>query len=538
MDMNQQPGSTAAVQPVLGIFAVLLGASLATFFGRLLSVGISDIRGAMGLDVDSASWISTSYNMAMMFIGPFSVYLGGILGARRVLLGCACVFTLVSVFMPFAGSLGVLIALLVLGGLSAGTFYPLTLSFILRNLPQRLLPLGIAAYAMDIVVSTHVAHSYEGWVVRSLSWQWLFWTISWLTPLMIAFVFYGIPRQPLPKPQPGHEPPSWRGFLYASLGVALLYGALDQGVRLDWWRSGTFVAMFLSGLFLLIVTGVRHFTKPNPLVDFPFLRRWNTVLLGFTVMMFRFALLASVVLVPSYLSTIQGYRPEQTGPVLLWLAIPQLLAGAVAVYLLGRIDSRLILAAGFTLIAIGCLVNARITTLWSGDSFTTSQLVLSFGEGLAFSGMVGTIVLDILNSASMESASAALSFGGFFQTARLFGGELGASFIQFLLHRRQVFHYDILAAHLDGGSPQMIARSHLLSAAMKARSTTGSAAIGRSATLLLGSVKQQAFTLSVTDSFLFIAYVATASLLVVACLRPLKIGYRQIIAASDTTKGF
>jgi len=75
--------------PAFGIAGVLLGAALATFLGRLLSVGIADLRGALDLDFDEASWIGTSYSMGLMFVGPFSVYLGGLLGPRRVLLACA-----------------------------------------------------------------------------------------------------------------------------------------------------------------------------------------------------------------------------------------------------------------------------------------------------------------------------------------------------------------------------------------------------------------------------------------------------------------
>jgi MFS transporter, DHA2 family, multidrug resistance protein len=531
MDAPSQTGQTQRVYPMLGIFAVLLGASLATFFGRLLSVGTPDLRGALSLDADSASWIGTTYNMGLMFFGPFSVYLGGLLGPRRVLLGSACIFTLTCLFMPFAGHLSVLLAMLALAGLTAGTFYPLTLSFILRNLPQSYLHLGIVAYALDIVVTTHAAHSYEGWLIGLLSWRWLFWTFAILAPFMIVLVVFGIAKQPFPKPKPGAPPLSWRGFLYASLGAALLYGALDQGQRLDWWRSGTFVAMFVSGTFLIATTLVRHFSKPNPLINYPFLRRWNTVLLGITVMLFRFVLLASVVLIPSYLAAIQGYRPEQTGTVLLWLAIPEFLAGVLAVYLLGRIDARLILAAGFALVAIGCLMDSRITSLWSGNSFDVSQVVLAMGEGLAFNGMVGSIVLELLNSGSMEDPAAVLTFGGYFQTIRLFGGELGASFIQFFLHNRQVFHYDLLAMGIEGGSEPVIQRARLLSAAMSAHATKD-VATGRSADLFLASVQQQAFTLSILDSFTLIAYAATACLLVVVCLLPMKVGFQQIIAAS------
>ncbi len=524
------------IRPMLGIFAVLLGASLATFFGRLLSVGGADLRGALGLSVDSSSWISTTYNMGMMFIGPFSVYLGGVLGPRRVLLWCACIFTMASVVMPFAGHLSVLIVLLAIAGLSAGTFYPLTLSFILRNLPQSYVLYGIAAYAIDIVVTTHVADSYEAWVMRSLSWCWLFWTISIATPVMILLVRYGIPAQPIPRPKPGQPPISWRGFLYASLGAALVYGALDQGQRLDWWHSGTFAAMAITGSSLIVAAGVRHFSEPHPLVNFPFLRRRNTLLLGLTVMLFRFVLLASVVLVPSYLTTIKGYRPDQVGPVLLWLAIPQFLAGLLAVYLLGKVDARLILAAGFSLIAVGCLMDSRISIAWSGNTFTMSQLVLALGEGLAFNSMVGAIILDIINSGSIEKPADVLTFAGFFQTIRLFGGEVGATFIRHFLHSREVFHYSMLAAGIQSGSAPLLQRERTLVRAMHPHAATQNALIGRSAELFATGVGRQAFTLAIMDSFTLIAMVAAACLVVAAGLRVLKVGFSQIIAAPAASK--
>ena len=72
-------------RPLIGVFGVLFGALIATCAGRLLSVGLADSRGALHLGVDEASWLNTAFNAALMFIGPFSVYLGGLLGARRVL---------------------------------------------------------------------------------------------------------------------------------------------------------------------------------------------------------------------------------------------------------------------------------------------------------------------------------------------------------------------------------------------------------------------------------------------------------------------
>jgi len=307
---------------------------------------------------------------------------------------------------------------------------------------------------------------------------------------------------------------------------------MDQGQRLDWWRSGTFVAMVVSGAFLIVATIIRHFSKPNPLINFPFLRRRNTMLLGVIIMIFRFVLLSGVVLVPSYLTAIRGYRPELIGPVLLWLAIPQFLAGLLAIYLLGKIDSRLIMSAGFATVAIAALMDSHIDSVWAGNNFNLSQILLAMGEGFAFNGMVGTIVLDLLNSGSMNKGPDVLSFGGFFQTIRLFGGELGATFIQFFLHSRQVFHGDLLSADIQGGTTPVIERAHVLTAGMHAQSATQDIATGRAAALFAGSIRQQAFTLSIMDAFTLIACVATGSLFIIACLRGLKVGFRQIIATS------
>ena len=94
------PPSVITTHPVLGVFGVLLGAMIATCTGRLISVGLADLRGYLHLGFDEASWIGTAFNAAMMFIGPFSVYLGGLLGARRVLLACAAAFTLISLLAP------------------------------------------------------------------------------------------------------------------------------------------------------------------------------------------------------------------------------------------------------------------------------------------------------------------------------------------------------------------------------------------------------------------------------------------------------
>ena len=523
--------SAVTTHPILGVFGVLLGAMTATCAGHLLGVGLADLRGAFHLGVDNASWLGTAFNAAMMFIGPFSVYLGGLFGVRRVLLTGGALFTLVSVLLPFAGSLPIMLALLVFAGLTAGTFYPLTLTIVLRNLPVRYVPLGIAMYAMDIVITLNVATSLEAWYMNHLSWHWIFWNSAVLTPVMMVLIYFGVPWQPLPKPKEGQPKPSWQGFFYVSLGFALLYIALAQGQRLNWMDSATIIALVVTGLFLLLAAVVGHLRLRHRLINLKFLMRRNMLLLPLAVLFFEFEMLATLFLLPNYLGSVQGYLPLQTGPVMLWAGLPQCIFGLLAIYLVRYIDARLILTAGFTLVAIACLMNAHLSSAWSGANFLPSQAVMAVGLALAFNALVGAIILEAVNSGVLKRPIDGLTFGAFFQTIRLFGGQIGTAFMVHFLSVREQFHSNILGLGVQLGDTATRQRLFLLSAGMDPHSTGANMAIGRALDILNLQVRQQALTLAITDSFRLVAWSAVLSLIVIACMSRVPIQFRQVLAA-------
>src|SRR5271170_2072163 len=224
-------------RPVLGIIGVLIGAHLVTLTGRMLSLGLADLKGHLGISYDDGAWLDSAFNASIMFIGPFSVYLGGLLGARRVLLFAAAIFTVTCAFLPLIHSYSLLVTALIVAGLASGTFYPLTLTFALRVAPLRFLPITMALYATFIDGAVNIAPSLYGWYRDHLSWHWMFWNSAVIAPVMFVCIYFGIPPAP-PRKKDGPAPPSFVGFLYLSAGLALMFTALQQGERLDWWRSG------------------------------------------------------------------------------------------------------------------------------------------------------------------------------------------------------------------------------------------------------------------------------------------------------------
>lgn len=523
--------SELSKSPLLGILGVITGAGVVTLTGRMLSLGLPDLKGHLGIGFDDGAWISSAFNIALMFMGPLTVFLGGLIGPRRILLVSAAGFTLICAFLPFIHSYSLLIAALVLAGLTSGTFYPLTLTFALRNIPPRFLPFTLAFYATFVDVGVNIAPTLYGWYRDHLSWHWMFWNSALITPLMMACIYWGIPA--LPATKKSSAAPSFAGLLYASAAFGLLYAVLDQGERLDWWRSGTITALAIGGGLLLVATAVRRLRGPNPLVDLQFLVRPNTLLLGSGLILFRFCLLATIILVPQSLS-IHGFEADQIGPSVIWIAVPQLaIAFVAALLLLRKIDSRLLLAIGFACMAFASCMNAYYTSAWSAENYYRTELLMAVGQSFAFVGLVGTIVLDAAVSGSLAKPADALTFSAYFHLVRLLGGELGVAYMTHFIAIREKLHSNLLGLHVQNGNWITDGNVHSLAAGLFSQSSGIGAATGRAVGLVSSRIRLQAYTLTFIDGFYLIAGACVLALLVIALIRRSPLNYGDLAASQE-----
>ena len=524
--------SEVSTRPLLGILGVVIGAGLVTLTGRMLSLGLADLKGHVGISFDDGAWLDSAYNASLMFIGPFTVYLGGLLGPRRILLFAAGIFTLACVFLPLIHSYSLLIVVLAIAGLTSGTFYPLTLTFALRNIPLRYLPFTIALYAAFVDGAVNIAPSLYGWYRDHLSWEWMFWNSAAIAPMMMVCLYFGIPAMP-PRKKSGPAP-SFVGFLYLSAGLALIFAALQQGERLDWFRSGVFNACFWSGSFFLLCALIRRLRGPNFLVALPYLRKWNTLLLGALLFWFRFTLCTTIILIPQALA-IRGFEASQIGPAIIWSAVPLLpVAFTAALLLLRKFDPRLLMAVGLACTAFAAWLNSQYTSAWAAENFYRTELLTGVGQAFAFIGLVGCIVLQAIFAGALAKPEWVLTFSAYFHTIRILGGTAGAIYMGHFVAQREKLHSNLLGLHVGSGDWLTNQNIHGMTAGLYAKSPGLVTAGARAVDLIAARMRLQAFSLSINDGFLLIAWSCVCALIFVALLRKSPLNYGDLSAIQQT----
>jgi DHA2 family multidrug resistance protein len=497
-------------RPFIGILAVLLGAVISTLDSRITTFGLADVRGAVHAGFDEGAWITTAFTVGQMLMGPVSVWLGMVFGPRRVLAISSLIFAASNFLLPFSPNLHFVLAFQMVSGLASGTFIPLTLGFVGRNLPPRLVVYGVAAYVLNLELSLNVAASVEGWFSDYWSWKWIFWDTALLAPLMLVCVYFGMPRPPINRDL--LRTADWGGIVFAAVGFSLLYAALDQGNRLDWLNSGLITGLLMGGGVLIVAFVAHELAHHRPWVDLRFAARGNFPLLLLFIAFFRFTILSTSYIIPQYLTAVQGYRAMEIGGVLVWIALPQFVLAPLTATMLRFIDPRFLTAVGFALIGVACFMAGQLTDQWIGSDFLPSQIVQAFGQSIGLTSLLW------LNLRELDP-SQILTFGALLQTARLFGAQIGAAFVETIVRVREQVHSNLVGLHVSSGSLITDDRLQDYAAAVAARSVGAPDASARAAALLAHSVQIQADVLAYIDGFMIIGFAVIGMLLLMLLLR-------------------
>ncbi|MBO0739435.1 MAG: MFS transporter, partial [Alphaproteobacteria bacterium] len=155
---------------VLVAFAVFMEVLDTTIANVLLTY----MAGGLGVSVDEASWVVTTYLVANAVALTASSFFSRQLGRKTFFLICLALFTISSVLSAYAWNLQALLLFRIMQGLAGGGMVPVAQSILADSFPPEKRGQGFALFGVAVVVAPVVGPAFGGWLADNFSWRWSF----------------------------------------------------------------------------------------------------------------------------------------------------------------------------------------------------------------------------------------------------------------------------------------------------------------------------------------------------------------------------
>lgn len=485
----------------LGLCGVLLAVMCAQINDRVTAAALPDIRGVFHVGHDEGSWLTALYEATQVAAMMFAPWCSGTFSLRRFTIAMTAAFALLGVLFPFAPSLPALYVLRALQGFAGGCLPPMLMTVALRFLPPGIKLYGLGAYALTATFAPNLGTPLAAFWTDQVGWRFVFWQIVPQALLAIGLVAYGLPQDP-PRLERLRQF-NWRGVLLGFPAVTLLVIGLSQGTRLGWTDSPVICLLLAGGSAALVLFFVNEWFHPLPFFRLQLLARRN---LGFSLVALAgvLVILVGALGVPfGYLAEVHGYRPTQSAPLALAVALPQLIALPLvtAVCNLRRVDCRWVLALGFVLIALSCYAGTRLTADWQRDNFYLLQALQVLGQPMT------VVPLLMLATHGMSAAEGPFA-SSWFNTVKGFSVVVGGAVTEGFITMREHLHSARLIDRL-AASPQAFALAqHDLSTRLGLDHDAFLAVLDR-------RVREQALVLASADMYWLMIVLAAAMLVLI-----------------------
>ncbi|ROL87683.1 MFS transporter [Pseudomonas chlororaphis] len=442
----------AAVSPVvfgpriiIGLLGVLLAVLVSGLNEMVTKIALADIRGALAIGYDEGTWLVASYTATSVAAMAFAPWCSVTFSLRRFTLCAIALFTVLGVLCPFAPNYHSLLLLRTVQGLAGGALPPMLMTVALRFLPANVKLYGLAGYALTATFGPSLGTPLAALWTEYVGWQWAFWQV--VAPCLLAMlaVAYGLPQDPLRLER--LKAFNWRGLLLGFPAICMLVIGILQGNRLDWFGSPLICLLLGGGALLLVLFLINEWSQPIPFFKLQMLGIRNLSFALLTLAGVLVVLTAVIIIPSSFLAQVQGYRPLQTAPVMLVMALPQLIALPLVAALcnLRWVDCRWVLGIGLTMLVLSCLGGAQLTSAWIRDDFYVLQLLQIFGQPMA------VLPLLMLSTGSIQPIEGPFA-SAWFNTVKGLAAVIATGVLDALTTHRLHFHSTMLVDSL-GNSP-------------------------------------------------------------------------------------
>ena len=436
----------------------------------IANVALPHMQGSLSASQDQIAWVLTSYIVAAAIMTPLTGWLAGRLGIKYVFLISVAGFTLASALCGSALSLTQLVIYRVLQGVCGAALVPLSQSVLLQINPPERHGRAMAVWGTGTILGPVIGPALGGLLTDDYSWRWVFYinlpvgTLAALGILIFIRETRHVHREPF----------DFFGFATLSLAIGALQMLLDRGELKDWFGSTEIwieaaiagVCFYLFVVHTLTATD-RSFLNRDLLKDSNFVA--GTVVMFFVGIILN----GTSALVPTMLQQLMNYPVLTTGLVMVPRGIGTMVSMFLVVYLIGRVDTRLIVLVGLGLTAVSLWQMTEFSLQMGMGPVISTGVLQGFGLGFIFTPL-STVSFSTLPRQILTQGTA------IFSLTRNIGGSVGiATVVALLAENTQIVH-SRLVEHLRPDNP--LAQAPYLTPPFSLTNPSGIAALNAEAT--------------------------------------------------------
>jgi MFS transporter, DHA2 family, multidrug resistance protein len=485
------------INPWLIAVAVMSSTFMEVLDTTVVNVSLPHIAGNLSASTDEATWTLTSYLVANAIILPMTGWLAGRFGRKRLLLLAVTGFTIASFFCGLAPSLPILIIFRVIQGACGGGLQPLSQAILLESFPPQKRGQAMAFWALGIVVAPMLGPVLGGWLTDNYSWRWVFYInvpIGVLAILLTQAFVWDPPY--LRRERTGID---YWGIGLLTVGMGCLQVMLDKGQEEDWFSSHFIVVLAVLAVLGLGGLIIRELKATHPVIDLSVFKYRSYAVGTFLMTIVGFVLYGSTVLLPLLMQELLGYTATHAGVTNLPRGMASFLFMPVVGILVGKVDSRKLLAVGLIATAWAMFALSFFSLDVGFWNFWWPLMLQGAGLGLIFVPLT-TVTNDPVPRERMGNATS------IFNLMRNVGASIGISSVETLQFRHMQAHINYLGQHVNSASLQTQRTLGGLRELFISKGADAATATQQAHGAMWGMLQRQAAILSYNDVFRFLGW--------------------------------
>ncbi|WP_431995880.1 MFS transporter [Streptomyces griseoflavus] len=400
-------GPTAGAARTPGYAGTLAAACGAVFVAQVANALPASLNGLLQQDLNThgsqLTWITAAFMIAVVcFEFTFGV-LGDLFGRRRLVVAGTALVAAGSTVAALAPSVQVLWIGAALNGLGAGAMFPGSLTAITavtRNTRER--AHAVALWSGFLSAGAAVSPLLGGMFAKVGSWRGSFWVLVGLALVSMVVTALLATESKAPEGRKLDVP----GQITFAVGLILvLYGAVE-GPESGWTTLPVMLAFGVGACFLAAFVLV-ELGAPSPIFDLKLFRNRAFTVSSVVAVIGMLAFLGACFSTSMWLGPVQHQDPIRVAIPFLLLQGPAFLLIPVVSRLLHRVAATWLLTSGFVLLAIGCLLFARMDVTDTGlGAFVAPSLLIGIGFALTVSSVTAVALNSVpRHLAGMASAT-------------------------------------------------------------------------------------------------------------------------------------